>query len=137
MPDFISLQSPYKRLEEVEEDLKGRIPIDIETQPEHSRRKLLEDHLKACLAPDLGSDDGGDVRNVMVDIIDRGIKKWREPKRHGGDEEEFSWSNWADILIDVGQHQRDKPFGDIFDADELDSHLRQARSVERAKKRFQ
>ena len=117
------MQSPYKRLEEVEEDLKGR--------------KLLEDHLKDSLAPDLGSDDGGDVRNVMVDIIKRGIKRWREPQLHGQSEGGFSYANWAIILINIGQHQRDKPFGDTFDADDLDSHLRQARSVDTAKKRFQ
>lgn len=124
-------------MEDVEEDLKGRISIDVKIEQEHSTRKCLEDPLKACLASDLGSDEDDDVRKVMVDVINRAIKKWRDPKRHGGGEEAFSWRNWTDYLIDVGQHQRHTPFEDLFDADELDSHLRQARTVEIAKKRFQ
>lgn len=137
MPDWISPKSSYKPIKEVEEELERRIPIDEGTEPENSRRKILESELRARLASDLGSDDDDDVRTVLEDVINRGIRKWREPKRHGGEEERFSWFNYAGVLIDVGQHQRDKPSQYIYDADDLDRHLCQARSVEVAKKRFQ
>ena len=137
LPDFMSLQSPYKPIEEVEKELKQRDALNLESEPEDSRPKALEDQLRAHLASDLEISSDDTARNVLEDIINRGIKRWRGPKRYGGEKEGFSYSNWADIVVDVGQHQRDKPSTRICDADYLDLHLREARSVEHAKKRFQ
>ena len=134
LPDFISQQSPYKPLKEVEEEF---IATDLERKPEESRRKDLEDRLRSRLASELKSDHDDTARKVLEDIIDRGIKIWRGPKPNGGDEERFSWSNWADIVVDVGQHQRYRPSTQLCDADDLDVLLREARSVKKAKKRFQ
>ena len=135
-PDFIGLQSSYKPIKKVEEELKLRIENDVQNELEDSRRKDPDDRLRARIVNDLGSDTDDNVRNVLEDIISRGIRRWREPKPFAGREEKFSYLNYAAILVDIGQHQRDKPLIDICDADDLHQRLKQPRSVEEAKKRF-
>ena len=117
--------------------MKQRDALDLESELEDSGPRTLEDRLIAHLASDLEINHDDTARNVLGDIINRGIKKWREPKRFGGEKEGFSYSNWGDIVVDIGQHQRDRPTTKTCDADYLDLHLREARSVEHAKKRFQ
>ena len=135
-PDFIGLQSPYKPIKKVEEELKRRIEIDVQSEPDDSMRKDPDDQLRARIVNDLNSDTDDNVRNVLNNIISRGIRKWREPKRVWGREEKFSFLNYAAVLVNIGQHQRDKPDIYVCDADDLHQRLKRSRSVAEAKKRF-
>ena len=80
------------------------------------------------------TDDG--LREDMEIILKRGAEMWKGFKQWVG-KEAFSYSYPSAILVDIGQHSRNEPDISFCDADDLDLHLREARSVEKAKKRFQ
>lgn len=49
----------------------------------------------------------------------------------------FSAGNYSAIVVDVGVNKRSDPDAEWCDAEDLDRHVRQARSIDDAKKRFQ
>ena len=69
-------------------------------------------------------------RSKVKSILVRGFEKWSQEKG-------FSLGNWKAVVVDVGQHKRSDPSISWFDAEDLDEHLRRARSIVDAKKRFQ
>lgn len=80
------------------------------------------------------TDDG--LREDMGIILKRGAERWKGFKEWGG-KEAFSFGYRSAMLVDIGQHSRNEPDISICDAEDLDLQLREARSVEKAKKRFQ
>lgn len=80
------------------------------------------------------TDDG--LREDLGIILKRGAERWKGLKERGG-KEAFSFWYPSAILVDIGQHSRNEPSISLCDAEDLDLHLREARSVEKAKKRFQ
>lgn len=69
-------------------------------------------------------------RTKFKSILARGFEKWSQEKS-------FSAGNYSAVVVDVGQHKRNDPDIDWYDAEDLDGHLRRARSIRDAKKRFQ
>ena len=63
-------------------------------------------------------------------ILTKGFEKWSQEKG-------FSGGNDSAVVVDVGHHKRGDPDVDWCDAEDLDRHVRQARSIDDAKKRFQ
>lgn len=98
-------------MEEEEKRLDRRLDIDFEDHPDDSLRKKLEK------------------------ILYRGVRKWKSVKSYER-EGKFSWNTFSAVIVDVGRHRRVPDVG-LCDADELDLKIREGRTVERAKKRFQ
>ena len=111
-PDFFNSRPPYGPMQEEVERLDHRLKIHLSNR----------------------TDDG--LREDLGIILKRGAEKWKGFKEWG-DKEAFSVLDPSAILVDIGQHSRNEPNISLCDADDLDWHLREARSVEKAKKRFQ
>lgn len=91
---------------------------------------------------DLSSPTDDSLKEDLEIILKRGFERWKGVKEwhyegEGDGKEAFSFYNNSAIVVDIGQHKRNEPDIQLCDADDFDTHLRQARSVEKAKKRFQ
>lgn len=112
-PDFITTRPPYGPMQEEIIRLDRSLRIDLNSRTNDG---LLED---------LGA------------ILKRGVERWKSFKGWRGAKESFSGFAFSAILVDIGKHRRNEPDLEWCDAQELDWELCQARSVEKAKKRFQ
>ena len=110
-PDFITKRPPYDHIETEYQKTKKRLGID------------LQDYLDSTL------------QNKFKNIVTRGFEKWNEGSNRGAGK--FSWGNYSAVVVDVGQHKQGAPNIEDYDAEDLDKHLRKARSIQDAKKRFQ
>ena len=108
-PDFITKRPPYDHIETEYHKINEGLEID------------LQDHLDTTL------------QNKFKNILTRGFEKWNEGSNRGAGK--FSYGNYSATVVDVGQHKEAEI--DYCDAEDLDKHLRKARSIEEAKKRFQ
>ena len=81
------------------------------------------------------TDDG--LREDLSAVLKRGVEMWKSSKGWRGSKESFSVFNYSAFLINIGKHRRNEPHIEWCDAQELESELNQARTVEKAKKRFQ
>ena len=114
-PDFFSPRPPrppYGSMQEEVETLDDRVNKDLNNN----------------------TDDG--LREDLKVILKRGVAKWKGFKELRG-KEAFSVWNSSAILVDIASHKRNEPYLLWADAEDLDWHLREPRSVEEAKKRFQ
>ena len=98
--------------------------------------QIREDSNVPGLISDLIRDTGleNDLSDSLLNniewILTKGFEKWSQKKR-------FSVGHTSAVVVDVGQHKRSDPDVEWCDAEDLDRHVRQARSVDDAKKRFQ
>lgn len=81
------------------------------------------------------TDDG--LRENLDIFLKRGVERWRVSKDGRGEREDFSTYPYNAILVSIGKHTRNEPSIDWCSAKELNSELCQARTKEKAKKRFQ
>ena len=81
------------------------------------------------------TDDG--LREDLSAVLKRGVEMWKRSKGSRGSKETFSIFNWSALLFNIGKHRRNEPDIKWCDAEDLESELNQARTVEKAKKRFQ
>lgn len=86
---------------------------------------------------DLGNATDDQLREDLSALLKRGVEIWKSFKGWRGGKEEFSVYNYSALLISIGKHRRNEPQIEWCDAQELESELNQARTVEKAKKRFQ
>ena len=93
----------------------------------------LEHRLKLDLSS--RTDDG--LREDLSAVLKRGVEMWKSSKGWHGRKETFSIFNYSALLINIGKHRRNEPDIEWCDAEELEFELNQARTVEKAKKRFQ
>ncbi len=99
-------------------------------------REQIED-LDHRLKLDLSNRTDDGLREDLSAILKRGVDIWKSSKGWRGSKETFSIFNWSALLINIGKHRRNEPDIEWCDAQELELELNQARTVEKAKKRFQ
>lgn len=105
-------------------------PDFITTRPPYGQ--ITEDFNVMGLTLELGlqNDLSESLLYDFRGILARGFEKWSQVKG-------FSVGNNSSVVVDVGHHQRSDPEFDWCDAEDLETHVRQARSILDAKKRFQ
>ena len=86
---------------------------------------------------DLGNRTDDGLRADLGAVLERGVEVWKSSKGWRGGKGTFSVYDYSAILINIGKHRRNEPQWEWCDAQELESELNQARTVEKAKKRFQ
>ena len=110
-PDFITKRRTYGHIETEYHEMNEGLESD------------LRDHLHSTL------------RHKFKNILTRGYENWSKVTNTHA--KKFSRFNWSAVVVDVGQHEQGQPNTDDYDAEDFDRHLRKARSVKDAKKRFQ
>lgn len=105
-------------------------PDFITKRPPYNQMKEEYDGWEHRLEIDLQNHLDESLRMKFKGILTRGFKKWNQ-------ETAFSTGNYSAVVVDVGQHQRSSPNIEWCDAEDLDRHLKQARRIYDAKKRFQ
>ena len=110
-PDFITKRPPYGHIETEYHKINERLGID------------LQDYLDSTL------------QNKFKNILARAFEKWNKGTNNGAGK--FSYGDYSAVVVDVGQHKQGGPDIDPCDAEDLDTHLHRARSIQDAKKRFQ
>ena len=106
-PDFITKRPPYGHIETEYQKINERLGID------------LQDYLDSTL------------QDKFKNLLARAFENWN--KGAGS----FSIGNYTAAVVDVGQYKQSNPDIDPCDAEDLDIHVRRARSIQDAKKRFQ
>ena len=110
-PDFITKRPPYEH---------------IETE----YHKINQDS-----ESDLQDDLDSTLQDKFKNIFTRGYENWSKGTNNGA--MNFSRSIYSGIVVDVGQHKQGGPDIIPCDAEDLDIHLHDVRSIQDAKKRFQ
>lgn len=110
-PDFITKRPPYDHIETEYHKINEGLESDLQDHPDSY------------------------LRNKFKNILTRGYENWS--KGTNNDAMNFSIGNYSAVVVDVGQHKQNIPYVDPCDAEDLDLHLKRARSIQDAKKRFQ
>ena len=110
--------------------MKYPYPDFITKRPSYDQIREDFDVTGLILEIGLQNDLNNSLLSDFEGILARGFEKWSQEKG-------FSAGNYTSVVVDVGHHQRSDPHFDWCDAEDLDIHVRQARSILDAKKRFQ